>query len=288
MRKSVKKKSKAENIEPVKLWKLFQLFVVSSFAAVFAFTLVWFLTNWSALYFAYDFNIPGHFNLSGLFFDADKTSPLWTFDATVTILLSRPVAALLIAVLSLGAFVFIKRKLISFFFFLFWMNVLSFNIALGGLVDDAIVGSGTYDVLMLLKLNLTVVVFSSLVIIYFLYRVGIINFYVIAASFPERYFVNPQGRFIFLMMAVVLPWLLLFTFPSFDNSTGYTLLGLLKNMSVMVILLPAFFLKPAKGQMAHLEIIQMPQKFDWLSLVLFATGTFLLYYFMVDGVYLYA
>ncbi len=287
MSKSLKKISTVKNIEPVKLWKLFQLFVVSSFSAVFAFTLVYFLSNWAALYFAYDFNIPAHFDLNGLLFDVEKTSKLWTFDAKVTILMSRPVSALLIGVFSLAAYIFIKRKLISFFFFLFWMNILSFNLALGGLVDDAIVGSGTYDVLMLMKMNLTAVVFSSLIIVYFLYRVGIINFYVLSASFPKRYLSNRQGRYVFLMMAVVLPWLLLFTFPSFDSASHYSVLGFLKNVSVMVVLLPLFIVNPKEHLLSHLETIRQPQKFDLLNLVLFATGAFLLYYFMVDGVYLY-
>ena len=281
-----KKNLKAGKSEPVKLWELFQLFVVSSFAATFAFTLVFFLTNWVALYFAYDFNIPGHFDLNGLVFDVEKSNRLWTFDATVTILFSKPVSALLIAVVSLAAFMFIKRKLISFFFFLFWMNVLGFNLALGGLLDDAIMGSGTYDVLMLMKMNLTAVVFSSLVIIYFLYRVGMINYYVIKASFPENYLINWQARLVLLMIAVGLPWLLLFTFPSFDSGSHYSLISFLKNVSVIVILLPLFVVKPKDAFLAHLETLNHPQKFDWFNLALFALGTFLLYYFMVDGVYL--
>jgi len=275
-----------EKSEPVKLWKLTQLFVISSLAATFAFTLVFFLTNWVALYFAYDFNIPGHFDLNGLVFDTEKAGDLWTFDATVTILLSKPVSALLMAVVSLAAFMFIKRKLISFFFFLFWMNVLSFNLALGGLVDDAIMGSGTYDVLMLMKMNLTAVVLSSLIISYLLYRVGMINYFVVWASFPKNYLNNWQARSVFLMIAIVLPWLLLFTFPSFDSESHYSLSNFLKNVSVLVILLPLFIVKPKDAFFSHLEILNHPQKFDWLNLGLFALGTFLLYYFMVDGVYL--
>ncbi len=281
-----KKILKVEKSEPVKLLELFQLFVISSLAATFAFTLVYFLTNYAALYFAYDFNIPGHFDLDGMVFDTENAGDLWTFDATVTILLSKPVSALLMAVVSLAAFMFIKRKLISFFFFLFWMNVLSFNLALGGLVDDAIMGSGTYDVLMLMKMNITAVVFSSLVIIYFLYRIGIVNYYVIKTSFPENYLINWQARVVLLMTVVVLPWLLLFTFPSFDRESHYTLISFLKNISLLTILLPLFIIKPKKVFLSHFKTLQRPQKFDWLNLGLFALGTFLLYYFMVDGVYL--
>ncbi len=286
MSKSAKKNVKEEKSEPVKLWKLIQLMMISSFAAIFAFTLVFFLTHWVALYFAYDFNIPGHFDLNGLQFDVDKSSPNWTFDATVTILLSRPVSAMLIAVVSLAAFMFIKRKLVSFFFFLFWMNVLSFNLALGGLVDDAITGSGTYDVLLLMKMNLTAVVFSSLVMVYFLYRVGMINYFVIWTSFPKNYLNNWQARSVFLTMVIVFPWLLLFAFPSFDSESHYSLISFLKNASVLIILLPMFIVKPKDAFLSHLETLEQPQKFDRLNLVLFATGTFLLYYFMVDGVYL--
>jgi hypothetical protein len=60
----------------------------------------------------------------------------------------------------------------------------------------------------------------------------------------------------------------------------------LKNVSVLAILLPLFIIKPKDAFLAHLDTIQQPQKFDWFNLVLFALGTFLLYYFMVDGVYL--
>lgn len=286
MSKSTKKYLKPEDFEPIKLWSLFKFFIISSFAAIFAFTLIYFLTNLVVLYFAYDFNIPAHFDLNGLFFDTDKTNRLWTFDATVTLLLSKSIGALLIAILSLTAFLFVKRKLISFFFFLFWMNVLSFNLALGGLVDEVIIQSDTYIVFVLLKLNFTVVVFSSLVIIYFLYRIGMINFNVVMTSFPKNYFNNRQGKLIFLSVAVVLPWLLLFTIPAFDSTSHYTVINFLKNVSVAIIILPLLIIKPKQSFSNYFETVQQPQKFDWFNLGLFTLGTFLLYYFMVDGVYL--
>jgi len=261
------------------------LFIVSVTSSLFAYALVYFLSNFTALYFAYDFDIPAHFDLYKLYLD--KSNAHWTHDATITILLSRPIASLFIGILALSAVLFIRKKLMSFFFFLLWVNLLAFNSAAGIFVDNIITKSDTYDVTKLMNFDMGVMVLLSIVVVYFLFRLGTINLYVLQASFPRRYFDNLKNRMLFLFTIIILPWLFMFLLPLFNTADNYQFITLLKNMSMIFILAPLFVSKPAEHKFNSAGNLSPVSKYDAMNMILFALGAWLLAYFMVDGVYLW-
>jgi len=266
--------------------EIVQLLVISLFSALFAYTIIYFLTNMTALYFAYDFDIPTHFNLFKLTFDIDKTSPLWTHDATITLLTSRPIAALFMGIMSLLALILVRKKLMSFFFFLMWLTLLSFNNAVGVLADDILAKSGTYHIAVLMNVDVSILVVISIIAIYLLIRIGMIASYIFHASFPNLFYKNQKNRYLLLSIAILIPWLLMFLLPLADTTKGYPTITLLKNSSMLFLLLPLFTLKPKKNKFTTIEKVSQPQKYDLINVFLFAIGTWLLYYFMIDGVYL--
>ena len=168
--------------------EIVQPLLISLFSALFAYTIIYFLTNLTALYFAYDFDIPAHFNLYKLFFDIDKTSQLWTHDATITLLISRPVAALFMGIIALLALILVRKKLMSFFFFLMWLTLLAFNNAVGVFADDILAKSGTYNIAILMKFDVSILIVISIIAIYLLIRIGIIVSYIFQASFPSLFY----------------------------------------------------------------------------------------------------
>ncbi len=271
-------------VKNISVTELIQLFFISIISSLFAFALVYFLTNLTALYFAYDFDIPAHFDLYKLFLD--KSNSHWTHDATITILLSRPIASLFIGIAALAALMFIRKKLVSFFFFLLWINLLAFNSAAGILIDDVIARSDTYDVTRLMNLDISIIIILGIVVVYFLFRLGLLNLYVLCSSFPSHYFNNLKNRVLFLFVTIILPWLLMFVLPLFNTAGTYHDITLLKNLSMILILFPLFILKPVDNRFNKLEELSTNPVYDLMNILLFALGAWLLAYFMVDGVYL--
>ena len=264
-----------------------QLLLISLFSALFAYTIIYFLTNMTSLYFAYDFDIPAHFNLYNLTFDIDDASKLWTHDATITLFISRPIAALFMGIISLLALMLVRKKLMSFFFFLMWLTLLAFNNAVGVLADDILAKSGTYHIAILMNFDVSILIVISIIAIYLLIRIGMIVSYIFHASFPNMFYKNQKNRYLLLSLAILVPWLFMFLLPFFSTANDYQTITLLKNSSMLFLLLPLFTLKPNKNKFATLEKVSQTQKYDLINVILFAIGTWLLYYFMIDGVFLY-
>ncbi len=229
--------------------------VISIIAILTAHFFIDFICNFSALYFSYDFDIPAHFDLSGLHFGIDDSHPLWTFDSAVTIYLSRPLTAL---IFGFGVFLLsmrMKRKQLSSLLFLIWANILGFHTALSLFVEDAFTQTGVYQVMQLMHINVIFLVMFAALSIYFMIIIGIMNGRLLYLSLPARLMQSARQKYLFLLLAFVLPWFLLVGITMIGKD-GQVLFGeIMMNLSIGFILFPFLLTKKPDHQLFRIKTV---------------------------------
>ncbi len=98
---------------------LLKTFFISVASSILAFLIVFFFSTYSSLFFAYDFDIPASFNLKGISFSTDINSNIWSRDAMVTILLSKPISAVIGGIIFLFILMLRTKKQFQLFCYYF-------------------------------------------------------------------------------------------------------------------------------------------------------------------------
>jgi len=239
--------------------------------------------NYAVLYFAYDFDIGAYFTLSGVEFAIDRTDPLWTYDAEVTILLSRPLFSLIIGVVSLLVLILSRKLHTATFFFLLWMNIFAFNAAFGLFLDDFISRTGVFYVARRMDFDTPEIIVSLAISVFIMYRLGMVNSLVFGQLLPQKCSSSNKQKYSYLSFTLVLPWLLtglliiLITYPIEMFSEH------LKTLSTIVIIVPMFFCKRRKSSDTLLNIKSIG-RLDWIIAILFILFSAILYLVMVNPV----
>ena len=265
-----------------------KLFIISLTASVFARLFIDFISGISTAFIAYDFDINSYFNLSGIHFITKETSPLWYFDSQVSILLTKPIVSLFTGFFALAGLKIIKRKLTSFFFLLFWINIYAFNNSAGIIIDDIIAKTGVYNVSVLFKFNTEVTIITAIVFSYILYQIGIVNSLTFRTTLNRIFTNNKKTYYVLFVVSVILPWLINFSFPLFEKTIKNALPVILQNTSIFILFIPFFIYYPKKKINTKAETITEINSPDWINVVAFILGAALLYFVMNKGVYLYA
>ena len=273
-----------ENKTTIDFKKLALLLTVSMFTALFAYAFIYFITNITTLYFSTDFHIPAHFDFSGITFEVDRTNELWTYDAIVTIFLSGLVVALFVGVVSMLAILFVRKKNISFFFLLLWLNILSFNNVMGTLISDVVTKSGTYQVVLLMHIDIIIFIVIGILSAYFLFRIGMINLFVFETSFSQFFHKGLSNRLYFLVSVIVIPWLLILLLPLLLNSAGFQLNMLIKNISLVFVFLPLFIIKPRIKDPSSIQKHLQLHLSDLMATTLFTMMAWFLFYLISNGI----
>lgn len=220
---------------------LLKTFVISVVSAIFAFLLVFLFSNYSSLFFAYDFDIPASFNLEGISFYTAIDNQSWSRDAMVTILLSKPISAIIGGIIFLLVLMLRTRKPVSLIMLLFWLNVFAFNTAFGVLIDDAVAGAGTYEVAVAMHIDNIYLIVIGIVFAFILYKIGMMNGRLILLSFPNQKLSALSGRIIFFITVLLVPWLFVVIYTCFSKGLLFSISGVLKNLPVIILLIPFLF-----------------------------------------------
>ena len=227
-------------------YSLSKSFVISIVSALCAYLLVFLYTNFAPLYFAYDFDILAFVNLSGIHFLTNTGVDYGSRDALVTILLSKPISAVIVGIISLLILMVGNKKPISVILFLFWVNVFAFNTGFGILIDDAVAHSGTYEVAVAMNINFAIQVIMAILFAYILYKIGMMNGRLIIMSFPHQNLCLMTPRLIFFTAIFLIPWLLVVGYTYVSGGASVSISELMKNLPVLVLLIP--FLTAAKPE----------------------------------------
>lgn len=257
--------------------------VISLITALFAYLLVFFAGNFASLYFAYDFDIGAWFSLSGISFEVGRTNPLWTYDAEVTIFLSRPVLSLIIGIISLIALILIKKIRLVFFFLLLWLNIFSFNAAFGLFVDDFISSTGLFFVAKRMELDLPEIIFALSISVFIMYRLGMVNSLIFAHTLPQKCKTKYELKVAVVLLTIIIPWLLsgiillLLSYPNHNLSEH------IKTLSTVIILVPFFFFKGKESTNKVRSMLKI-RRYDWLVAIVILALAFLLYVKMLSPI----
>jgi len=218
-----------------------KMMVISTVAVLFSYLLIFFVGNYAVLYFSYDFDIGAWFDISGVYFEQLRGSALWTYDAEVTIFLSKPLIALTIAVISLSLLLLINNLKISFFLLLLWMNIVSFNACFGLFVDDFIAQSGLVYVAERMKINMLAMIFSLAITTFIMIRLGMVNSTIFSLLLPEKKKTGLYIRGVAVLVVIILPWLFsLLLIVAFAHSS-FDLRIHINTVPTFLILLPFFY-----------------------------------------------
>ena len=256
---------------------------ISIVAAFFSYTLLFLYTNYVALYFAYDFDIPAFVDMTGVHFDSDNNSTHWSRDALITILLSEPMSAMIVGIIFLTLLMIGSKKPISLIIVLFWLNIFAFNNAFGILIDDAIARSGTYEVATVMDLGDITILIGSIILAFLLYKIGMMNGRLIIMSFPHQSLTIFNNRLIFFLLIFIIPWLLVIIYTYILGGDTVPVSKLIRNLPVVLLLLP--FL--TAGKILNKKFVCHPSvshvKADLIYSILFVVLTIVMIFVLING-----
>ncbi len=241
-----------------------RMMVISTIAVLFSYLLIFFVGNYAVLYFSYDFDIGAWFDISGVHFEQLRGSSLWTYDAEVTIFLSKPLIALTIGIISLSLLLLINKLKVTFFLLLIWMNIVSFNACFGLFVDDFIAQSGLVYVAERMEINMLAMIFSLAITTFIMIRLGMVNSTIFSLLLPEKKKAELPLRIIAVLIVIILPWLLsgllIFAFAY----SSYDLRIHINTVSTFLIILPFFYYKGREIKNMEAKKIKITTC-DWLT-----------------------
>jgi len=267
--------------------QLLNIFALSFISVLFTYTLLFVFTNYSTLYFAYDFDIGAYFDIGGVRFLVDHTHSLWTRDAIVTVLLAQPITALAVCISSLLVFIAVKKLDFLFFFLLLWFNLLGLVFAFGPLFTDVFTKTSIYLVAEKLGVSMDFMLLFIAVNVYVLYRFGKVNAQVFWGRFSSVVGNDVKQRIKILAVSIIGPWVL----------TAIIFLGLTDNhclfdahlqlLFLFFLLLPIFFSKyNIVSYSTETPDVLNIKKTDWVILLLMLLATVAALYLIQSPVYI--
>lgn len=268
----------------VEYGNLYKTALISFITAFFSYVLIYFLTNYVVLYFAYDFDIPAYFDISGVqFINTDGTKD-WSRDALITILLSRPISAVLLGIFLLIILMMGSKKPIAIILLLFWANIFSFKEAFGILIDDAIAGSGTYEVAIAMNIGTTTLITASVILIFILYKIGMMNGRLIVMSFQNQNLTIFQNRIIFFIVVFLLPWILILAITFKATTTMVHVNQFYMNIPIVFLLLPFLTAGKIKNRDFAYSQCDKHQYIDLILTLILVVLAFVMIFVMFNGI----
>jgi len=240
---------------------------ISLLTALSAYVILFFVSGYSSLYFAYDFDIQAYMSMEGVVYQTPLNDAHWTFDALMTILISKPLASFFLGLLSLVLLLVIKKKSVTWLYFLIWMSLWGINGAMGLLVEDAIFGMGTYEVARAMNFSLPVVIVIGTLSAYFLFLVGKLLCRLYLVHLAQAPFYTDKHRNPLIFTTIVLPWLVVLVINYSNWFPSFSLYELFKNFTLVILFIPFFFSKDHPLEMTFKRNWNQPVKIDLLYLL---------------------
>lgn len=185
----------------------FSLFLQSVSFYVLAYLLIYMFAGISTLYIAYDMDIPARLFANEIQFNLQDDSPLWTFDAIVSVFMTAPVISFIVGVLSLLIYQFFNRISVPFLLTTIWLFLHAFNQTFGLLSEDLITQTGLTRVANTLEIANFMIVVTIGVSLFFLFKAGSFGGKLFFFHMPEVFFKEKKKRFKLLLSSFFLPWI---------------------------------------------------------------------------------
>lgn len=269
-----------EETNNINLKNYLQISLVSSIAALFSYLFLFFIGNYVILYFAYDFDIGAWFNISGVHFSQPRTSHLWTYDAEVTILLSKPILSLFIAIASLLTMLLLKNLRIASLLLLLWVNIFSFNACFGIIIHDFIWQTGLINVAEKMELSMGTMIFSIAITIFFMIRIGMVNSTIFSLLLPKKNKSKNRIRILAVIMFILVPLIMSFLISYILTSINHPAKVHLNILSLIIVIGVFFFYKGKKIKNTKAKNLNIT-RFDWILSILLLIASIIIYVSML-------
>ncbi len=164
------------------------------------------------------------------------------------------------------------------------MNIFAFNSAFGVLIDDAVAGAGTYKIAVAMHINNAFLIVLGIALAFILFKIGMMNGRLILLSFPKQNLFSRVPRIIFFSVIFLIPWLVVVVFTCFMGCTMLSISGALKNIPVIVLLIP--FLTASKPENSKFEYLSA-KRFsitDIVLLIIFILLSIILIFVIKNGI----
>jgi len=272
-----------EETNNINLKNYLQISLVSSIAALFSYLFLFFIGNYVILYFAYDFDIGAWFNISGVHFSQPHSSQLWTYDAEVTILLSKPILSLFIAIVSLLAMLLIKNLRIASLLLILWINIFSFNACFGVIIHDFIWQTGLINVAEKMELSMGTMIFSMAITFFFMIRIGMVNSTVFSLFLPKKNKSKHRTRILAVIMFILVPLIMSFLISYILTSINHPAKVHLNILSLIIVIGVFFFYKGKKIKNTKAKNLNIT-RFDWILSILLLIASIIIYVSMLSPI----
>ncbi|MDP2721875.1 MAG: hypothetical protein Q8O72_03880 [Bacteroidales bacterium] len=259
--------------DKVSLTPLIQLFVISLLTALASYVVLFFISGYSSLYFAYDFDILAKMGLNGVVFQTPAADAKWTFDALVTIYLSKPLTSFFVGLLAILLLMFIHQKSTTWLYFLLWSAIWGLNGSIGSLIDDAIFGENTYAVAKAMDFSFSVLLVSGVLAAYFMYMVGVIigRLYFVYLRNAPTY--QSKERTKWITTTILIPWMFLGLISYLNWLPGSSWWELVKNLTAIILIIPMYFIKDQLIKSTNDRRWSNLNRMDWFFLMAFIALT---------------
>jgi len=241
------------------------IFFISLSAALSSYVILFLISGYSSLYFAADFDILARLGLEGVVYLTPLSDAKWTFDALVTVFLSKPLASFSIGMLAILLLMFVNQKSTTGLYFLLWLAIWGFNGSIGTFIGDAIFGMGTYAVAKAMEFSFSVLLVSGVFSVYFLYLIGVIVGRLYFAYLCDAPFYGSKKRIFWVTTTILLPWIVVVLINYANRMPEFSWPEFVKNITVIILILPMFIIKVQVRQSVLLKKWKMH---DWIDLPL--------------------
>lgn len=185
----------------------FSLFLHALSFFVLTYLVIYVISGVSTLYIAYDMDVPARLFPSEIRFGIADDSPLWTFDAIVSVYMAAPLASLAVGVAALAVYQFATRISLPFLFMVIWFFLHAFNQTFGLVSEDLITRTGLTRVARTMGIDDFLMVLTIGVSLFFLFKSGLFAARLFYLHTPETMLENSKSRAKLLIAAFYLPWL---------------------------------------------------------------------------------
>lgn len=185
----------------------YSLFLHSLSFFVLTYLVIYVISGISTLYIAYDMDIPASLFPYEIRFGIDDGSPLWTFDAIVSVYMAAPLASLAVGVAALAIYQFATRISLPLLFMVIWFFLHAFNQTFGLVSEDLITQTGLVRVAQTMGVDDFLMVLTIGISLFFLFKSGLFAARLFYLHTPETMLENSKSRAKLLIAAFYLPWL---------------------------------------------------------------------------------
>ncbi len=272
------------NVKETDYPSLWKTFVISTISAICAYYIVFFFSNYTVIFFAYDFDIHASFSLNGISFPNEITNHSWSRDAMITILLSKSISSFFIGIIFLFILMSRTKKIASVILLLFWLNLFAFSSAFGELIDDMISQTGTYEVVNAMNINAIYLIIIAIILAFIFYKFGMMNSKLIKQSFSYQNLISIQPRIIFFVTILLIPWLTIVVLSCLLRDTSFSLSLILNNFPVIILLIPFLTLIKPENLNYKNESTNRFSITDLILVTIFIISSIVLIFLMRNGI----